>query len=387
MAYLDAASTAEYSVVDDVVVNTITDAMKKYWKNPSTLYATNVKEEINKSREQIAEFIGAKPNEIYFTSGASESNNWAIRGWVDKMLLEDCGMINVITTPIEHKSILEVVENLNLGAIVRKCDVDEFGMVDVDSLKKILWIRDKEPILVSVCMANNEIGTIQNIKEISNIVHSYGGVFHVDVTQAFGHIPIDVEKLGIDMMSASGHKISPVLKGVGFLYKKNCINIQPLIYGTQENGLRGGTENVFGIIGLGKAIEFCDVSQNGIDEMCEKRDYFINSLKSKFNKSEFGVKLNGHPIQRLPNNINVTFPQNITGESLLYMLGMSGINIGTGSACNSKSIEPSYVLKAIGLSDEEAMKTVRFTLPESIAYVDIDNVIEELEKAIKIIET
>lgn len=381
MAYLDAASTAEYREVDDIVVDTITDTMKRYWKNPSSLYATDVKEEVNKCREQVAKFIGAKPNEIYFTSGASESNNWAIRGWVDRALLDNNGMINVITTPIEHKSILEAVENLGLGAIVRKCDVDEFGLVDTDSLKRLLWIRTKEPILVSVCMANNEIGTIQNIKEISRIVHSYGGILHVDATQAFGHIPIDVEKLGIDMMSASGHKISPVLKGVGFLYKKSKVDIQPLIYGTQENGLRGGTENVFGIVGLGKALEYCDVSQKKIDEMCAKRDYFIELLKSKFN-----VKLNGHFTQRLSNNINVTFPQNIMGESLLYMLGMSGINIGTGSACNSKSIEPSHVLKAIGCSSEGAMRTVRFTLSESVTHEDIDWIVTEIDKAIRIIE-
>lgn len=381
MAYLDAASTAEYREIDDVVVNAITDTMKKYWKNPSSLYATDVKEELNKCREQIAKFIGAKPYEIYFTSGASESNNWAIRGWVDRALLENNGMINVVTTPIEHKSILAAVENLNLGAIVRKCEVDEFGLVDIDSLKRLLWIRDKEPTLVSVCMANNEIGTIQNIKEISRIVHSYGAVLHVDATQAFGHIPIDVEKLGIDMMSASGHKISPVLKGIGFLYKSSIVDIQPLIYGTQENGLRGGTENVFGIVGLGKALEYCDVSQKKIDEICAKRDYFVELLKSKFD-----VKLNGHPTQRLPNNINVTFPQNITGESLLYMLGMSGINIGTGSACNSKSIEPSHVLKAIGVTGAKAMQTVRFSLSESITYEDIDWIIKEIDKSLRLIE-
>ena len=381
MAYLDAASTAEFREVDDIIVKTISHTMRKYWTNPSTLYATDVKDEINKCREQVAKFIGAKPNEIYFTSGASESNNWAIRGWVDRALAENSGMINVITTPTEHKSILEAIENLNLGAIVKKCDVDEFGLVDIDSLKRLLWIRTDEPTLVSICMANNEIGTIQNIKEISKIVHSYNGVLHVDATQAFGHIPIDVEKLGIDMMSASGHKISPVLKGVGFLYKTNMIDIQPLIYGTQENGLRGGTENVFGIVGLGKALEYCDVSQKKIDEMCAKRDYFIELLKSKFD-----VKLNGHLTQRLPNNINVTFPQNIMGESLLYMLGMSGIQISTGSACNSKSIEPSHVLKAIGLSSEKAMRTVRFTLPESVAFEDIDWIITEIDKAIRIIE-
>lgn len=183
-------------------------------------------------------------------------------------------------------------------------------------------------------------------------------------------------------MSASGHKLSSMLKGVGFLYKKNGINIQPLIYGSQESGLRGGTENVFGIIGLSKAIEYCDVSQEAIEEMCKKRDYFINLLESRFD-----CELNGDSYYRLPNNINVTFSQNITGESLLYMLDMSGIAISVGSACNSHSIEPSYVLKEIGLSDEDAMKTIRISLSNDITYEDIDYVVDEIDKAIRLIET
>ena len=229
---------------------------------------------------------------------------------------------------------------------------------------------------------NAQIGTIQNIKEISELVHRYGGILHTDATQAFGHIPIDVEELGIDMMSCSGHKISPVLRGIGFLYKRNGINIQPLIYGAQENGLRGGTEFTYGIIGLNKALELCVNDTQKTQELCVKRDYFIHRLIKEFN-----CKLNGHKEHRLPNNINVTFPQNITGESLLYMLDMSNIKISTGSACNSKEINPSHVLKAIKLTDQEAMKSVRFTLPEDITYEDIDKVIKELNSAIKIVET
>lgn len=379
MIYLDGAATANYGNKDNIIIDTITSAMKKYWQNPSSLYATNVKEEIDRCRKHIAEFIGAKPDEIYFTSGASESNNTVIRGWVDKNA-NSCSMVNIITTPIEHKSILEAVNNPNLGACIRYCNVDKYGLVDYNSLKRLLSFREGEPILVSIGMANNEIGTIQNIDEISELVHRYGGILHVDATQAFGHIPIDVDKLGVDMMSASGHKISPVLKGIGFLYKRNSINIQPLIYGAQENGLRGGTESTFGIIGLGKTIELCDVSLTNANKMCEKRNYFIDLLESKF-----GCKLNGSEF-RLPNNINVTFPQNITGESLLYTLEMSDIYVSTGSACNSKEIKPSYVLKAIGLSDEQAMKTVRFTLPDDITYEQIDKVIDEIDKAIKVIE-
>ena len=382
MIYLDAAATSGYSDVDDIIINTMTNAMKSYWENPSSLYASDIKEEIDKCRAKIAKFIGAKSDEIYFTSGASESNNWAIKGWTDEVWLNTYKTANIITTRIEHKSILEVLDKGNLGAVVGYCDVDEFGLVDCESLEQMLLMRKGKPVLVSIHMANNEIGVIQDIKRISDLVHKYGGVLHVDATQAFGHIHINVKELGIDLMSASGHKISPVLKGIGFLYKKNCINIQPLIYGAQENHMRGGTENTFGIIGLNKAVEYCDVREDKIREMYSKRDYFIGCLEYKF-----GCKLNGHPTKRLPNNISITFPQNITGESLLYTLDLSGIQIATGSACNSHSITPSYVLKEIGLTNEQAMRTIRITLSDDITYEDIDYVIEEIERSLKLIET
>lgn len=381
MIYLDSASTANYSSKDDIIVDTIAEAMKKYWRNPSSLYATDVKTCIDKCRKQVADFIGAEADEIYFTSGASESNNWAIRGWVDKELTEGTAVVNVITTPIEHKSILEAVKNPNLGAIVRYCDVDKYGLVNCNSLRRLLEFREGEPILVSVGGANNEIGTVQELEKISELVHSYSGVLHIDATQDLPYEPINVKELGIDMMSCSGHKISPVLKGIGFLYIKNGINIHPLIYGSQERKVRGGTENVFGIIGLAKAIELCDVSQERFDDMSTKRDYFISRLERKF-----GCQLNGHDFLRLPNNINVTFPQNITGESLLYTLETSRIQISTGSACNSKEISPSHVLTAIGLSESESMRTVRFTLSDDVVYDELDCVIDEIEKAIKLIE-
>lgn len=382
MIYLDAAATAKYSNVDDIIVNTMTTAMKDSWMNPSSLYASNVKEKINKCRANIAKFIGAKSDEIYFTSGGSESNCWAIQGFVNECWLNnECPLI--ITSVIEHKSIMECVLNSNANSIFVR--VDNRGFIDMEHLEQMLsYGRDVNyKMLVSIQFANNEIGTIQHIKEIAEMVHKYNALFHTDSVQTFGHIPIDVEELGIDMLSASGHKISPVLRGVGLLYKKDGVNIQPLIYGSQESQMRGGTENTYGIIGLNKALEYCDVnfSYEVMSELCEKRDHFINLLESKF-----GCKLNGHSKYRLLNNINVTFPQNITGESLLYMLDISGIKIATGSACNSKSVEPSYVLKAIGLSDEEAMRSVRFSLPNDITYQEIDSVINEVEKAIKIIE-
>lgn len=381
MIYLDAAATANHSPIDNVIVGAMTEAVNEYWRNPSSLYAANVKEKINKCRTNIARFIGADSNEIFFTSGASESNNWAIRGWVDEVWLNTYKTANIITTRIEHKSILEVLDKGNLGAVVGYCDVDEFGLISYETLEQMLIMRKGKPILVSVGLANNEIGVVQDIKRISNLVHKYGGVLHVDATQALPYIPINVEKLGIDLMSASGHKLSPVLKGIGFLYKKNSINIQPLIYGAQELHLRGGTENTFGIIGLSKAIDYCDVSQEEVEEMCKKRDYFLNLLESKFD-----CELNGDSYYRLPNNINVVLPEGISGESVLYMLSMSDIYVSTSSACNSQSIVPSTVLKSIGLSDEKAMRSIRITISDSTTYKDIDYFIAELDKIIKVIK-
>lgn len=375
--YLDTASTAK-NEFDDIIINEITYAMKEYWMNPSSSYASDVKDKINKCRANIAKFISAESNEIYFTSGSSESNSWAIRGWDDYNSELDS---YIITTPIEHKSILKAIKNPNLSSFAYYCDVDEYGMVDLNSLEDLLNDKINESVLVSICIANNEVGSIQHISKISDLVHKYNGVFHIDATQAFGHIPINVKELGIDMMSCSGHKVSSVLRGVGFLYKRDGIEISQIIYGTQEQNLRGGTENTYGIIGLSKAIDYCDVSLKSIEEMINKRDYFIHLLRLKF-----GCKLNGHSEYRLPNNISVTFPQNITGEALLYTLEMSNVFVSTGSACNSKSIEKSHVLKSIGLSDEEAMKTIRLSLPNDITYEEIDNVIKEIERAIKIIE-
>lgn len=389
MIYLDSSATAKFTETDNIIVDTITNAMKRYWKNPSSLYATDVKNKIDECRANIAEFIGAKTSEIYFTSGSSESNNWAIKGWVNYTVnntfyddIVDCFMHTprFITTPIEHKSILDSLVNIPFMCI-DTCCVDKYGLVDCELLKNILKIYKDYPILVSIGMANNEIGTIQDIRKVSNLVHKYNGVLHVDATQALPHIPINVESLGIDMLSASGHKISPVLKGIGFLYKKDGINISPLIYGSQENGLRGGTENTFGIIGLSKAVELCDISAQKTKELCDKRDYFIKRLVE-----EFGCTVNGSLEHRLVNNVNVTFPQNITGESLLYTLDMSDIFISVGSACNSHSFQPSHVLEAIGLSDEEAMRSVRFSLSDNITYEDIDYVIQEIGKAIMLIE-
>ena len=383
MIYLDNAATSQFKTKDDIIIDTISSAMRIHWKNPSSLYAQKVREMIDICRQNVANFIGAKPNEILFTSGASESNNMAIRGWFDKNCTSFTTLPYIIISEVEHKSIDSIKQNSIIRKHMHYCRVDKYGLLNQNQLETMLSILTKNksnPILVSVIFANNEIGSINNIKAISDLVHQYGGILHVDATQAFGHIPIDVEELSIDMMSASGHKISPVLKGIGFLYKREGIEINPLIYGSQEQGLRGGTENTFGIIGLSKAIEFCNVSNDKIKEMTDKRDYFINKLQSKF-----GCRLNGHPTNRLPNNISVVLPEDISAESVLHMLSMANIFVSTSSACNSKSIEKSYVLKAIGLTDDAIMRTIRITISDDITYQDIDSFIFELDKTIKVI--
>ena len=381
MIYLDAAATTKpRKEVVDVMMPYFIDK----WQNPSSLYgaATDVKRDIEQARKIVGDFINAKSNEIFFTSSGSESNNWVIQGFVNR-----CNRLGlfptIITSTIEHKSILSCVKNVN--ADVYYVDVDNKGFICLDKLEEILKFiasedYENKAILVSLQYANNEIGTIQPIKTLTALAHKYNAMVHTDAVQIFGQMPIDIKELDVDFMSASGHKIN-VPKGIGFLYKKDGIEIDPLIYGSQMNGLRGGTENVPYIIGLSKAVELCDVSHEKVKELCDKRNYFINILKF-----EFDCKLNGSVIHRLPNNISITFPQNITGESLLYTLDLSDIQVSTGSACNSHSIEPSYVLKALGLSDEQAMKTIRLTLSNDITYKDIDNVIAEIQKSLKLIE-
>lgn len=381
--YLDSTATKKLIYKDELIIEAMTDAMKKSWQNPSSLYSPSVavKEKIEEARKTIADFIGAKPEEIYFTSSGSEANNWAIKGFVDR----HGDMAHVITSSIEHKSILECVKQLRCTYGV--VNVDKFGLLNLDELAKKLEDEKKiygnEDVLVSVQLANNEIGTIQCIKEISDLVHKYNGILHVDNVQMFGKSRIDIRSMNIDMMSLSGHKLSPVLRGVGVLYIRDGVEIEPLIWGSQERGKRGGTENTYAIIGLGRAIKFLNESRlfESWMKVDIKESYLIDKLKEKFD-----CKINGNPLRKTPYIVSATFPQNITAEALLYMLDMSGIYVATGSACNSKSIEPSYVLKAIGLTDEEAMRTIRFSIDESTTYDDIDKVIEELEKSIKLIE-
>ena len=378
--YLDAAATTKTK-------QRVLDAMMPYfttkWYNPSASYgeANKIKEDIYNARKNIGKYINADASEIFFTSCGSESNSWAIQGFVNHCIAENKKPC-IITSVIEHKSILSCIESL-VYKDIDKCfiHVDNEGFIDLQELENALSCANSlcNKILVSIQFANNEIGTVQHVKEISELAHKYGAVFHTDAVQAFGQIPIDVKAFDIDMMSVSGHKIG-ASKGIGFLYKKNSIEISPLIYGSQMDELRGGTENVPYIIGLEKAIQLIRIDEEYQLRLTVLRKNFITMLKG------IGCKLNGSIDNRLPNNINVTFNHNITGEALIYMLEMSDIYIAAGSACNSNAIEPSYVLKAIGLNNEDANRTIRISLPENITMDEISTVVNEIEKAIKLIE-
>ena len=382
--YLDSAGTTK---VKPEVLKAMMPYLTDEFYNPSAIYSggVRVKRAIDDSRERIAGFINANTDEIFFTSGASESNCWAIQGYVFAGMM-DISTTSIATTKIEHKSIMECVDAMErLGNSTYYCDVtyldvDKNGFVNMEQLESVFKDRE-EPnyydILVSIQLANNECGTIQNIKAISDIIHKYGGVLHVDATQAFGQIPIDVKAMGIDMLSASAHKVGGV-KGVGFLYKKKNIELQPIIYGSQNAGLRGGTENVAGIVGFAKAVELASEEMENKLALSVKRDYFINELTRN------GCKLNGSSIHRLPNNVNVMLPEGIGSEELLYMLDLDDIQCSTGSACNSHSKKPSYVLKALGLTNEEAARSVRFTISSDITYEAIDYVVEKIVKIMKI---
>lgn len=383
MIYLDNVATTP-------VFNEVIQAMIPYfnnkWYNPSSLYskAKDVKKDISAARKTIADFINAESDEIYFTSGGSESNCLAIQGWlkyIQSLGLKPC----IITTLIEHKSISECVKDLHKSGIaVLYLPVDKHGYVKIEDLKSALnsVTLKVDAVLVSIQYANNEIGVVQDISELADIAHNYNATFHTDAVQIFGKYPIDVYKLGIDMMSVSGHKINAP-KGIGFLYVNKNTKIKPLIYGTQENGLRGGTENVPYIVGFAKAVE------------CHKNLYQINNwhyildMKQeliKKLKNEFNCKINSEESSYSLSIVNVTFSQNITGEALMHLLDISDIAVSSGSACNSYTNVPSPVLKAIGLSDEEINKTIRISFSDNINSLDIIKFVLELKRCINLIK-
>lgn len=353
----------------------VVEAMLPYlydnYGNASSKYhiGTQSKKVIEEARERIAKCINAEPNEIYFTSGGTESNNWALNGthW-----------IGIITSEFEHHSILNPCQRLQFQEEknVSYIPVTEDGQVRLDVLAKILKNNsaDKNKILTSIMTVNNEVGTIQPIKQISDIVHKYNGVFHTDCVQGIGHIPIDVKNMGIDMLSASGHKFHAP-KGIGFLYKKDGIELGSFILGgSQERSLRAGTENVAYIVGIAKAME---LACNNI----EKREFKIAKLRNKLLENLLSIDrvfLNGSINNRISGNINICI-EGIEGELLLNMLNMQDIYVSAGSACNSVSTEPSHVLTAMYNDDIRAYSSIRITLNEE----NTEEEIETISKAIK----
>ena len=369
LIYLDNAATTK---VAPEVVEAMIPYFTENFGNPSSVYsfAAKNKEAITKQREIIADALGAKANEIYFTAGGSESDNWALKATAEAY--KEKGN-HIITTKIEHHAILHTGEYLeNNGYEVTYLNVDENGVVKLDELKAAIR---PTTILVSVMFANNEIGTIQPIKEIGAICRENGILFHTDAVQAFGQVPINVDEYNIDMLSASGHKLNGP-KGIGFLYIRKGVKIRSFVHGgAQERKRRAGTENVPGIIGLGTATaRAMRTLEERTTKEKELRDYLIGRITSEI---PF-VKLNGHPERRLPNNANFSF-QFIEGESLLIMLDMKGICGSSGSACTSGSLDPSHVLLAIGLPHEIAHGSLRLTLSEETTKEDIDYVVESVK--------
>lgn len=372
LIYLDNAATTKTA---PEVVEAMLPYFTEHYGNPSSIYqfAAANKEVIDKSREKIAGMLGAKREEIYFTAGGSESDNWALIAAAEAYAGKGK---HIITSKIEHHAILHTCEYLEKkGYEVTYLDVDEEGMISPEQLRAS--IRE-DTILISVMFANNEIGTIQPIGELGEIAHEHGILFHTDAVQAFGHVPIDVDSLHIDMLSASGHKFNGP-KGIGFLYIRKGVKIRSFIHGgAQERKRRAGTENVPGIVGIGVAAErAARTMEERTRKEKELRDYMISRIESEIPY----CRLNGDRTRRLPNNVNFSF-RFVEGESLLIMLDMKGICASSGSACTSGSLDPSHVLLAIGLPHEIAHGSLRMTLSEEISREDADYVVDALKEIV-----
>ena len=371
--YLDNAATTRTA---EEVVEAMIPYFTENYGNPSSIYelGQRSKEAITTAREQIAGVIGAKTEEIYFTAGGSEADNWALKAACEAY--EGKGR-HIITTKIEHHAILHTCEYLEKkGVEVTYLNVDENGLVDLDELQKAIR---PDTILISIMFANNEIGTIEPIKEIGMIAKEHGILFHTDAVQAFGQLPIDVDDMHIDMLSSSAHKINGP-KGIGFLYIRKGVKIRSFVHGgAQERKRRAGTENVPAIVGYGVAAKrAAETMEERTAKERQLRDYFIERVEKEIPY----VKLNGHPTKRLPNNINFSF-RFVEGESLLIMLDMKGIAGSSGSACTSGSLDPSHVLLAIGLPHEIAHGSLRLSLGEDTTKEDLDYTLEQIKEFIQ----
>ena len=368
MIYLDNAATTK---VADSVVDAMLPYFKEYYGNASSIYQLGAKskEALDESREYIAGTLGAKTNEIYFTAGGSESDNWAIKATADAYAQKGK---HIITSAIEHHAVLHTCEYLEKhGYEVTYVGVDENGVIKLDELKAAIR---PDTILITVMFANNEIGTIQPIKEIGEIAKEHDILFHTDAVQAYAQVPINVDEMHIDMLSASGHKLNGP-KGIGFLYIRKGIKIRSFVHGgQQERGRRAGTENIPGIVGLAAAAKRSfSMLEEKMKKEIELRDYLISRIEAEIPY----CRLNGDRKKRLPNNVNFSF-QFIEGESMLILLDSKGIAASSGSACTSGSLDPSHVLLAIGLPHEIAHGSLRLTLSEENTKEEMDYVVEQL---------
>lgn len=372
MIYLDNAATTKTA---PEVVEAMLPYFTEYYGNAGSIYglAGESRKALLRARETIAGTLGAEANEIYFTAGGSESDNWALKAvfeaWQDKGK-------HIITSRIEHHAVLHTCEYLEkMGARVTYLDVDSEGLVDPGQLERAIR---PDTILISVMAANNEVGTIQPVKEIGEIAAAHGILFHTDAVQAYGHLPLAVQEYHIDLLSASAHKFNGP-KGAGFLYVGKKAGIRSFIHGgQQERGRRAGTENVPGIVGMAAAARR---AHEHMEERAQKermlRDYLIGRIEAEIPD----VALNGHRTRRLPNNVNFSFAD-MEGETMLIMLDMAQICASAGSACTSGAVDPSHVLLAMGLSKERARGSLRLTLSEENTREELDTVVEELARIV-----
>lgn len=370
--YLDyAATTPTHPEVAKAMLPYFTES----FGNPSSAYSIGqeAKEAIEEARNKVANLIGAQDEEIVFTSGGTEADNFALEG----IAFANEGKGNhIITTLIEHHAILETCNFLEKrGFNVTYLPVDKYGLLDPEDVRRA--ITDKT-LLISVMHANNEIGTIEPLAEISKIARESGIYFHTDAVQAVGHIHLDVNELGADLLSMSAHKLYGP-KGIGALYIRKGTNIIPFMHGgDQERKQRASTENVPGIVGFGKAAEIARQEMDGeVEQLTRLRNKLIEGLQTRIE----GVHLNGHPQKRLPNNVNVSIVS-VEGESVMLNLDLEGVCVSTGSACTSSSLEPSYILLAMGLSQEQALSSVRFSLGKWTEEEDIERVLEVLPQIV-----
>ena len=373
MIYLDNAATTKTA---PEVVDAMLPYFSEYYGNASTIYSLGAesKKAMDHARQTIADSLGAKPEEIYFTAGGSESDNWALKATAEAYASKGK---HIITTKIEHHAILHTCEYLEKrGFEITYLNVDRDGLISLDELKAAIR---PDTILISVMFANNEIGSIQPIKEIGEIAKKHKVLFHTDAVQAYGHVPINVDECHIDMLSASGHKINGP-KGIGIMYLRNGVQIESFVHGgAQERGKRAGTHNTPGIVGFGRATTLAkEKMEERTKKEVELRDYLIKRVLDEVPYT----KLNGDKVKRLPNNVNFSF-RFIEGESLLIMLDQKGICASSGSACTSGSLDPSHVLLAIGLPHEIAHGSLRLTLSDETTKEEIDYTVEAIKTVVE----